>query len=231
MSNFSSKLSNTMRKTALKDLIDLKKMIERVNANAHHNFKIIISNYDLQDALEAAIKRYHIQMIVMGTKGASGAKEFLFGSNTVSVIHKIRGCPVLTIPNQYDFVAPKKIAFSTDFNRFYEEKELAPFKEISDLFNSEINIVHLNNEEHLNEVQEFNTKILENYLQDYNYHFFRIPNHGKIAIDINDFIEDQKINMLAMVNYKHSFIEKITREPVIKTIGFQPTIPFLVIPE
>ena len=34
-----------------------------------------------------------------------------------------------------------------------------------------------------------------------------------------------------MVNYKHSFIEKITKEPVIKTIGFQPFIPFLVISE
>ena len=231
MSNFSSKLSSTIRKSALKDMLDLKQMIERVNANANHNFEILVSNADLKDALETAIKKHTIQMIIMGTKGASGAKEFFFGSNTVNVINKVRLCPILTIPDQFDFVEPKKIAFSTDFNRLYKEEELAPLKEITDLYNSEINIVHLNNEEHLNEVQEYNSKVLENDLKDYNHHFFWIPNYGKKANDINDFIKEQNINMLAMVNYKHSFIEKITKEPVIKTIGFQPFIPFLVIPE
>lgn len=231
MSNFSSKLSNTIRKSALKDMLDLKQMIERVNANANHNFEILVSNADLKDALETAIKKHTIQMIIMGTKGASGAKEFFFGSNTVNVINKVRLCPILTIPDQFDFVEPKKIAFSTDFNRLYKEEELAPLKEVTDLYNSEINIVHLNNEEHLNEIQEYNSKILENDLKDYNHHFFWIPNYGKKANDINDFIKEQNINMLAMVNYKHSFIEKITKEPVIKTIGFHPFIPFLVIPE
>lgn len=231
MSNFSSKLSNTIRKSAFKDMLELKQMIERVNANANHNFEILVSNADLKDALETAIKKHAIQMIIMGTKGASGAKEFFFGSNTVNVINKVRLCPILTIPDQFDFVEPKKIAFSTDFNRLYKEEELAPLKEITDLYNSEINIVHLNNEEHLNEVQEYNSKILENDLKDYKHHFFWIPNYGKKANDINDFIKEQNINMLAMVNYKHSFIEKITKEPVIKTIGFQPFIPFLVIPE
>ena len=231
MSNFSSKLSSTIRKSAFKDMLELKQMIERVNANANHNFEILVSNADLKDALETAIKKHTIQLIIMGTKGASGAKEFFFGSNTVNVINKVRLCPILTIPDQFDFVEPKKIAFSTDFNRLYKEEELAPLKEITDLYNSEINIVHLNNEEHLNEVQEYNSKILENDLKDYNHHFFWIPNYGKKANDINDFIKEQKINMLAMVNYKHSFIEKITKEPVIKTIGFHPFIPFLVIPE
>ena len=231
MSNFSSKLSSTIRKSAFKDMLELKQMIERVNANANHNFEILVSNADLKDALETAIKKHTIQMIIMGTKGASGAKEFFFGSNNVNVINKVRLCPILTIPDQFDFVEPKKIAFSTDFNRLYKEEELAPLKEITDLYNSEINIVHLNNEEHLNEVQEYNSKVLENDLKDYKHHFFWIPNYGKKANDINDFIKEQKINMLAMVNYKHSFIEKITKEPVIKTIGFHPFIPFLVIPE
>lgn len=231
MSNFSSKLSSTIRKSAFKDMLELKQMIERVNANANHNFEILVSNAYLKDALETAIKKHTIQLIIMGTKGASGAKEFFFGSNTVNVINKVRLCPILTIPNQFDFVEPKKIAFSTDFNRLYKEEELAPLKEITDLYNSEINIVHLNNEEHLNEVQEYNSKVLENDLKDYNHHFFWIPNYGKKANDINDFIKEQNINMLAMVNYKHSFIEKITKEPVIKTIGFHPFIPFLVIPE
>lgn len=231
MSNLSNRLLSTIRNTAIKDMLELKQMIERVNANANHSFEIIISDKNLKEALESAIKMYQIQMIIMGTKGAGGATEYFFGSNTVNVINKVRLCPILTIPNIFDFTEPKKIAFSTDFNRIYKEKELVPLKELADLYNSDINIVHLNNEVHLDEFQEYNSKILENYIKEYKYHFYWIPNYAKKAEDINDFIKEQKINMLVMVNYKHSFIEKITKEPVIKTIGFHPVVPFLVIPE
>jgi len=230
MSNLSNRLVDEISKKAIKDMLELKQMVERVNSNASHSFKIIVSEGDLKEEIELAIKRYQIQMIVMGTKGASGAKEFFFGSNTVRVISKMRLCPVLTIPNQFDFIEPKEIAFSTDFNRFYEEKELRSLKDLVDLYNSKINIVHINNEEHLNEIQEYNSKMLESYLKNYEHHFYWIPSYTKKAEDINDFIKEQKINMLAMVNYKHSFIEKITREPIIKTIGFHPVVPFLVIP-
>jgi len=33
-----------------------------------------------------------------------------------------------------------------------------------------------------------------------------------------------------MIKYKHSFIERVTREPVIKKMTFHTTIPVLVIP-
>ncbi|WP_299667819.1 universal stress protein [uncultured Polaribacter sp.] len=231
MSNFSNKLSNAIRKAALKDMLDLKKMVERVNANANHSFEIMISNSDLQKAIESAIKKHQIQLVVMGTKGASGVKELFFGSNTVEIIKHTKLCPILTIPNNFDFTAPKKIAFATDFSRFYEEKEITPIQRLTELYNSEIAILHLNNKENLNEVQAYNFKILENHLKAYKHHFYWMPNYAKKAEDINNFIKDQKINILAMVHYSHSFIEKITKEPVIKSIGFRPIVPFLVIPE
>ena len=58
-----------------------------------------------------------------------------------------------------------------------------------------------------------------------------MPDYDKKAAVIRDFIEELNIAILAMVNHKHSFIEKIISEPVIKTIGFHSTIHFLVIPE
>ena len=58
-----------------------------------------------------------------------------------------------------------------------------------------------------------------------------MPNYSKKSTEINDFSSELDINMLAMVNYEHSFIEKLIKEPVIKKIGYHPPIPFLVIPE
>lgn len=230
MSNLSNRLLDTMSKNAMKKMLDLKRMLERVNANVNHEFQIIIVDEDLKDSIGFAVQKHQIEMIVMGTKGATGAKEFFFGSNTVKIISKIRLCPILTVPDQFDFTEPRKIAFPTDFNRFYGEKEISILKNFASLHDSEINVVHLNDEEHLSEIQEYNSETLDKHLTGIEHRFSWIPNYTKKSEDINTFIKEQKIHLLAMVNYKHSFIEKIVKEPVIKNIGFHPIVPFLVIP-
>ena len=140
-------------------------------------------------------------------------------------------CPVLAVPEEYDFVVPNQIAFPTDFNRFYSDKELKPLKQIADLYNSKIRIVHINEEEVLNDVQEYNLMMLQSFLNDYDYSLHWIPKYSNKTTEINDFIEELEINILAMINYKHSFIDKIINEPIIKKIGFHTNVPFLVISE
>ena len=229
MSNLSNKLLDVMTKNDIKELNDLKEMAETVNANANHNFEIILSTEDLKNAIESAVKKLNIDLVVMGTKGATKAKELFLGSNTVNVIKNMRLCPILAIPDEFDFVEPKQIAFPTDFNRFYGE-ELLPLKRLADLYNSKIRIVHINKEDNLTSVQDYNLAMLKAYLENYPHTFHWMPDYAKKTKEINDFIEELDINILVMINYKHSFIEKLINEPVIKKIGFQPKVPFLVIP-
>lgn len=231
LSNLSNKLLKTMKDNAMKELLALKKLAEASDANANHDFQIILSSEDLITAIKKAIKERQIDLIIMGTKGATGAKEFFFGSNTVRVMKSNKFCPVLVIPEEFDFMEPKQIAFPTDFNRFYGDKELSPLKQLAELYNSKIRIVHINIEEKLNDIQEYNLMMLQSYLNHCEYSLHWMPKYSNKTIEINDFIEELDINMLAMVNYKHSFIETILKEPVIKKIGFHPTVPFLVIPE
>lgn len=143
----------------------------------------------------------------------------------------MRLCPVLVVPEAYDFIAPKQIAFPTDFNRFYSDIELNPLKNLATLFNSKIRIVHINKEDELNDIQEYNMVSLKNLLEDFDISFHWLPDYTKKAKEIKDFIDDLHIDILVMVNYKHSFIESIINEPVISKIGFHPIVPFLSIPD
>lgn len=59
-------------------------------------------------------KKSKADLIVMGTKGASGLKEKLIGSFTAEVIANAP-CPVLAIPNKYKFKVPKKITYATNY--------------------------------------------------------------------------------------------------------------------
>jgi nucleotide-binding universal stress UspA family protein len=231
ISSFSNKLLSTMHENAKKDLLALKAKLEHTYTNTNHQFEVILSVGNLDDTIESATEKYAIDMVVMGTKGATGAKEIFVGSNTTKVIKKIKKCPVLMVPDTYEFAVPKQIAFPTDFNRSCDAKVFHYLKKMADLYDSKIRIVHINVEEKLNEIQENNFTTLKQYLKEYKHSFHWIPAYTSKATGIIDFVEELEIDMLAMVHYSHSFMERITREPVIKKIGFRPTIPFLVIPE
>ncbi|MFH4967172.1 universal stress protein [Gaetbulibacter sp. M240] len=231
LSNLSNRLLKTMEQDAIKELMALKDLAETSDANANHDFQIILSTEDLNKAIKKAVLEWKIDMVVMGTKGASGAKKLFFGSNTIHICKNLKDCPLLIIPENSDFIEPQQIAFPTDYNRFYDPKELNPVKTIADLFNAKIRIIHINEEDDLDNIQKYNLASLQNYLSSYEYSIHWMPKYSKKAKEIHDFVEELGIDILSMVRYKHSFIEKLLHEPVIENIGFKPKIPFLVIPE
>ena len=219
----------SLEEDALKELTDLKEMADNANINANHSFEIILTKDKLHSAIETTVKKHNIDLVIMGTKGASGSKEFFFGSNTVDIIKKVDLCPIMVIPDDFDFVEPKQIAFPTDFNRFYGE-ELLPIKQMAELYDSKIRIMHINKKSTFNKVQDYNFAMLKVYLEDHPHTFHWMPDYANKSVEINDFIDELDINILAMINYKHSFLEKLLNEPVVTNIGYQPVIPVLVIP-
>ncbi|WP_179374271.1 universal stress protein [Winogradskyella wichelsiae] len=229
MSNISNKLISVLVENAEKDLGQLKAKVEKEYANENHTFKVFLSTNLLHNSIEVLVEKEAIDIIVIGTKGATLAKEIMFGSNTVNVIKQIKKCPVLVIPNEYKYIQPEEIAFPTDYNRPYGE-ELSALKDLADLYNSKIRIVHINTEEAISKTQKQNLALLKIGLDHNDSIFHWMPNCDKKEKAINDFIKELKINILVMINYKHSFLENLVKEPVIKNIGFHPTIPFLVIP-
>ncbi|MCA0154120.1 universal stress protein [Winogradskyella vincentii] len=230
MSNFSNTLLKKMKDNALIELLEIRDQLISSDANANHEFHTVLSMHDLIDAIDAEVKQNNIDLIVMGTKGATGAKEIFIGSNTVRVIKKIQNCPILLVPDEHDFVSPRQIAFPTDFKHKYTVEQLAPLIDMAELYNSKIRILHINEEEKLSNKQELNYENLKEKLSDYRSSFHWMPDYSTKEVEINEFISELEIDLLAMVNNKHSWLEKITHEPVIKKIGFQPLIPFLVIP-
>lgn len=230
-SNLSSNLMMIISEKAKEELMILKEHAEVSNANANHSFHVILSSDRLEDAISFAVKKYNIEMVVMGTKGVTGSKKIFFGSNTVKVITKMRLCPVLVVPEEYEFASLKEIAFATDFSRDYAEKELNPLLKLAHRFNSKIRVIHVEVNKKLNANQKYTMERLGNHLNDYDYSFHLLPNNAKKAKEITTFIEEFKINMLSMVNYRHNFMEIIIKEPIIKEIGSHPLVPFLVIEE
>ncbi|MDT7827441.1 universal stress protein [Pricia sp. S334] len=206
--------------------------IKNVDSASGHHYRTLSSFSLLVDAIRDTVEKHDIDLIITGTKGASGLKEVFMGGNTVRIIKSIKNCPVLAIPQSFEFAAPSEIAFATDFNRFYTISELRPLLDMAKMFNAVIRIVHVQYEiKALTELQQFNLGMLRKYLRPVEHYVHTVSELNSVSKTLEMFTDELDIHLLAMLNYQHSYVERMTREPVVKRVAFHTQIPLLVIPE
>ncbi len=95
-------------------LTEILHSIVRDTEDYDHSFESISTTEKLLETIEKTVKDKGIDLIVMGTKGATGAKGFFIGSTTSNVIQKIKCCPVLAVPDEFNFEEPLKATISKE---------------------------------------------------------------------------------------------------------------------
>ncbi|CAZ97622.1 MULTISPECIES: universal stress protein [Zobellia] len=224
------KLLEQLKVASNDNLTALKHRINLDNENPLHRFETISKKGNLVKTIHQMLNPYDIDLIVMGSKGHTGAKEIFLGSNTIQVADTITQCPILTVPKQRDFSKPKDLAFVTDYKRGCTKKTITPLMFITELFDAKIKVMHINEEEELSKEQQSHKEMLELCLKhiDHSFHWVRAFSDKAVAID--DFLKTKGIDMFAMVYYKHSFFERLIHEPVVKDISKYTDVPFLILP-
>jgi nucleotide-binding universal stress UspA family protein len=221
-------LMETVKETSKKKLHDLVEKIESEFPNPNHQFTTISSFNTLTGEINELHQGNVMDLIIMGTKGASGVKEVLFGSNTMHVLNNAK-CPVIAIPSDFDFEKPHELLFPSDYEIDFKDKHLQPLLDIANLYNIRINIMHVHYGEALTKRQETNRQKLETKFKGVAHLFHNIKNQN-IPEAITEFQIKTRINLLVMINNKHSFFENLFFKSNIKHIGFHLNVPFMVIP-
>jgi len=211
----------------------LKKLLQKINKlpkNSKHHFYTLSSYNSFIDAVKTHIEEKNIDLIIMGTKGASGLKEVIIGSNTADLILKVKH-PVLIIPEKATYKTPKEIAFPTDYNIFYLPKILDSINEIAKMHDAIIRILHVvNKNEKLTEDQLENKEFLNNFFIDEKHSFHRITNK-KVENGVQCFVESRDIDMIIMVAKNLNLFQRILFKPTVEEISYHTEIPFLVLHE
>ena len=209
----------------------LDEMITKIKSefnNPKHTFSKISSFNTLTTEIHELYKGKIMDIIVMGTKGATGVRELLFGTNTVHVIKSAR-CPVLAIPSDFSFATPYEILFPSDYEVDFQEKHVQPIIDIAAANQAIINVLNASDGHYLTVEQEKNKQKLELYFRGMNCLFNSVRNQN-VQEAITNFQLKAPINLLVMINNKHSFFENLFFKSVINQIGFHLKVPFLVIP-
>lgn len=221
-------LEEMYRENSRRGLNRMLTKLKKNEKNSKHSYEIISSFNLLIDEIKEQVKEKKIDLVVMGTQGATGAREILIGTNTVQAMKKVK-CPLLAVPSEVDFKNPTKILFPTDYGINYTKDQLELLKFIALEHKATIQILHIYLGETLNAIQEENKKKLSLVLQEVQHKYFSVEKNS-LSQGIYDFQKESDADFLVMINNKHSFFENLLFRPVVNRIGFHIKVPFLVIP-
>ncbi len=212
---------------------DGKQLVHKIKLDSSkvaHHFEVISTPAPLSRTINKLVSTEGIDIVVMGSKGRTGAEDVLIGSTTVVITKSLEGCPLLIVPREVDFVIPTNIAFASDYNDFYQLSKLRPIVRLVRQYNSTIHLVHVGAESELDTKQQHNLEHYRNDLSEYDTEFHFIPKKENISKTLHDFIDNNNMDLLALVYHKHAFLKQLFREPVVNRVGKHTHIPTLVIP-
>ena len=208
------------------ELPGLHKIAEENNLG-HVKLRNILQYGDLIYNINKVCEDEVIDMIVMGTRGATGLKETFLGSKTGSVISNSK-VPVLAIPAEADYKSIKSIAFTTQ----YQDKDndaLRSALNIAGKFGARVQCLYIKNDDDPEDIEE-RINEWKIYYRDENIDFFNITG-DHIEQTILDFIENQKVDLLVMRTHKRGFFESLFHRSLTKKLAYHSNVPLLVFHE
>ncbi|MDG1730381.1 MAG: universal stress protein [Algibacter sp.] len=214
--------------------IKLRKVLKRIGkvftTNKKHRFYTLFDYNFFIESIRKHVEEKKIDCIVMGTKGASGLKKIIVGSNTGDVITKVK-CTTLVVPEDAQLVKLKEIAFPTDFALSNNIQILDPLSEILEKNQSALRILHISKKKaELNRDQNKSKELLEDYFSHL-YHSFHYLTNKKVEDAVQCFIESRNINMICMVAKNLNYFQQILFHSKVEAISYHTEIPFLVLHE
>ena len=206
-------------------------------ASAYPDIKMETKNVEGATAISIIdfAESNQIDLIVMGTKGASGMKEIFIGSVAADTIGRTK-IPVLAIPDEYVMEEPDALLFAT--NQFEENKDLLnEIVDVARLFSTVIHIavfVDTDNAEASDYI--YNSRQLYHYMDFLKKTFPDVAFKGELLEGkefeetIGKYNAKNEVGIIAMITYPKSFWERLMKKSITKKLAFHSKIPVLAIP-
>jgi nucleotide-binding universal stress UspA family protein len=189
------------------EAIFVKKMIESAEGKmqnlmsdqAYNDIKLsfkIVLGHPFKEITEE-ITTSEIELVVMGTSGASGAQEFLVGSNAERMVRHSK-CPVITLRKATKVDEIKTIALASNF-RDVTDEFVDHVKRLQRAFGAELKLVKINTPLAFTTTKE-DKKQMEKFIKHYELEncTMDIYNHHNEEDGIIDYSEDIQAGLVAI---------------------------------
>jgi nucleotide-binding universal stress UspA family protein len=205
---------------------DLNNLVKDVCKTTKTNTSLrysVVRHSSLTEVIRKETKRLKIDLIVMGTRGASGLKKAVMGSNTTSVIESSQ-VPVLTVPSKAQFKGFKDVIYASDLKNL--EKELKIMVPLAERFGSTLHLLHItSNGKAVNELEEKIEKATQKISYKNLVTLVLVDRYVEDAID--QYVSVCKADLLTMFTHDLTFFEKLFDRSMTRKMAFHSIVPLL----
>lgn len=205
---------------------DLEALVKDISKTAKTNLPIkikIVKGSSFNNSVKREAKRLRTGLIVMGTRGASGLKKYVMGSNTASVI-EVSHVPVLAVPELGSFKNFRNVVYASDLTHLEKElKTLIPYLE---KFDSTVHLIHVTQSQKTVSIIE---RKIDSVVQKTGYKnvVVRVIVNKQVDEAIDHYVDVIKADLLTMFTHERSFYEKLFDRSMTRKMAFHSKVPLL----
>ncbi len=220
-------LTDILKLESERDLRIVEEKIKKTNPNI--KLTTLAFEGDLTHAIKSCVKEESVDIIVMGTTGGSGLKAKFMGSNTASIIQKIK-VPLIAVPDGGTLNEELKVAISTDLHNLKNTEVFDFPKQIVKAHSGMFYIVNVTEDlgkidpvdfiDHAADVDELFTGFE---------HTFKFLEGDDYEREILEFITIHNIDLLVVVSRKRNFVNRLFHKSISKQLTMHSPVPILVL--
>lgn len=219
------------------DEVIRKRRLEQENECARHLEEIrrevqgeFVAEYAVEDngsvvtTINSFAQDHRCDLIVMGTKGASGLKKALLGTNTAGVINDSH-VPVLVIPEFAIYKGIKDVVYASDMNNLSEELQI--LLPLVRTFDATVHILHMHPVGNKPETDEAATSASLRGQLDYAKIDCHYIQSADVKGGIEQYLNGKNADILAMFSGKRNFFERIFEKSNTRDVAYSSMVPLL----
>ena len=216
-------------------LIEMKKVAEQnmadfeqenlANSGIKYDSHVMIGN-PIRLSREM-VHKHNLDLVVMGTKGASGLEELLIGSNAASVIHNV-DVPVLVVPPSSVVKEIKRIVLATDLEFKNKKPPLQALAKFARAYGAEVFLLHIQDEDG---IPGGTRELIAEAMGDVKHTYHIASQKEDIEATILDFCEEKETDIVSAISKRYGFFQGLFHKSLTSKLAYHSRIPLLALHE
>lgn len=190
--------------------------------NKRHTFRTHIDFDSFNQAVAQAIETHNIDLVVLGSNGATGAKEIVFGSNTLNVIRHTN-ISTLVIPEGYIYKECEEILLPLDPEDTLAGKSFNKIIEFIELHKIHLQVLRINPNIENSETMDFDKSNLAIINCEYNC-INGVPMHHAVE----SYLRTRNIDLIALIVQKEGLFKRLFWGSSTTQISQTAKLPLLI---
>jgi nucleotide-binding universal stress UspA family protein len=207
----------------------LLELIENLKSKFHNpkfTFQEVIDFDGLTQAINQVKTSKHIDLIVMGSNGVTGAKEIVFGSNTINVIRNVY-CPTLIVPEGFSYIKPLEVLLPLDLDDTLNSNAFSELLKFTEKFSDKLHLLRMIPSDEASQELENDAEYISAFIKglDYAYHVIE-----EVPMDytVSCYTQTHPITLTALLVQKERFVDRFFTSSSTSKISNKLRVPLLV---